>query len=668
MQSIVIDFESASEVDIRKEGSYKYTHHESTVPLLMSYKIEDSPTELWEIGQEVPYWAKYAPEFYVYAFNLSSFEFWLWNQRFSPLYNLPQLQLEHCEDIAAICARCTLPIKLDMVTPVLGVGSKSKGGLALINRFCKPSGEGYKKWNDSDEKWIQFKEYCIQDTEVEYEVLKALPMDRLEPRERRVWMDSMRTNMRGVPVDYEAAKVIHKVATEYRETVVNPQLPVLTNGKITSVNQVQRIMKFCEDNGFSLPLMEDKHGVKRPTTRVDFLEAVLETDPNVPEKVRKVLEIRMENAVSAAAKYEPLIYQHHEGRIFDNQIYYGAHTGRFTGTGFQMFNLPRASVEHPETYIELFKKGWGAFTEGHLSPLKAAKALVRPMLRASTGKTLMVSDWSSIEHVVLHWVSGGVSQLNSFANGICPYKRLATKIFDLPYDEITKVLRGHGKVGDLGCGYCLGYKGLRKYARQFKIELTEAEAMAIVDTYREDNPHIKRLWNDLNMACLQAINSPGKFFEMYSPQTDVRVKFVVREDKTGRPWLLMVLPSGRSMMYMQPGIMKNEYGFFVPTFYGRDPGTKQWQKQELRTSKLVENVVQAVARDILVDAISRLEVRGYPVIASIYDEIICEIPEEWGNDEKMEEFNSILCEQPEWAKTFIPLKAGGYYAKRYRKD
>lgn len=637
---VTIDFETRSEVNIKEKGSYVYFMHPSTEVLMLGYKVDDSPVKQIFYGEPLPY--EVVTNGKIYAFNFS-FELGMWNHVCEKKYGWPALTIDNMQDVQAICGRFGLPQNLHDAAKVLKVPTqKDDFGGQLIKLFCMPPygrDEHGRILPHLEKQWELFKLYNRHDVEATYQVLKALPVDALEPAENKIWVMNHEINVRGVPVDHVEATQIIAVTEAFLEEH-NGRLPELTNGMVSKVTQVARIKKWMESRGYYIE-----------TLNKDELQKWLVRD-DLPEDVMEVLELRAGMGLSSLGKYKRIINEHYKDRMYYNSRYYGAHTGRITGMGLQLLNLPRASVKDPDAEIEKFFDLSIMFE----NPVMSARALVRPMIKAPEGKTLIVADYSSIEFILLMYICGQTEAVTRFSQKFDQYKDLAVHMYNVPYDQVDKSQRQVGKYGVLGCGYGLGAKGFVGYADRFGLTLPLEMATKTVNGFRSLYSNVPKFWYALSTCAINAIEIHGRTFET----NGVKFKYVV--DRAGHKWLRMLLPSGRAMYYFDPKIEDGKYGPAVTT-WGIIQETKSWGKKFMTPGKWAENVIQALGRDILYYGKQKLEEAGYKIIFSIYDEVVSEVPIERAN---LEEYESLMASVPPWAEG-LPLRAEGYISRRYKK-
>lgn len=634
---IVIDFETKSPVDIELHGNMIYTHHPETDVLMMAYKINDQPTQQWFPDMPVPDFEDDT----IYAFNFE-FELAIWNN-VCTRYGFRSITAEQMMDVQAICARYGLPQNLENAAKVLRVlTQKDTFGKRLIKLFCTPP---YGRDSNGNilptlkDQWNMFCLYNIHDVDATYQVLKALPSDTLNESERKIWLLNHEINVRGIPVAVNEAKQIKRVTEAFLDEH-NDRLPYLTNGAVEKVTQVKRIKDWMSKLGYNVESLT-----------ADELAKWLRRD-DLPDNLTEVLEIRAGMGLSSLGKYKRIENEAYQGRMFHNSRYYGAHTGRITGMGLQLLNLPRAKVSDPEAEIDKFFD----LSIVYENPVLSARALVRPMIKAPEGKVLMAADFSSIEYILLMWLAQDWNAVERFANKFDPYKDLAVHMYNVPYEEVTKDQRQMGKMGVLGCGYGLGAVGFVRYADTWGVQLPLTQAKSTVKGFRDLYSGVPKVWYALNDCAINACEFPGREFAAYN------TVFRYVQDRNGNPWLRMQLPSGRAMFYWNPKVEDGTYGRNV-TSWSIDQKTKTWAKKYMTPGKWTENVIQAIGRDLLYHAKMIIN-KKYPIIFSVYDEVVVEVDEDKAD---LQDFINCMCSIPSWGKG-LPVRADGYISTRYKKD
>lgn len=642
---VVIDFETRSECDLKKHGRLAYAIHPSTEILMCSYRYETfKNTMLWFPGEPLPDFFQHPQDYMIYAHN-AEFEMAIWEYVGCRKYGFHIFDISDFTCLMALCGRYGLPQALDNVAKVLKLkNQKNPEGYYLIKEFCIPPFAECR-----GPKWEKFKQYCLEDTEAEFELMNTLPSDKLSPDERKNWEHSVFVNERGIPIDIENVKIIRSISEKYREANF-AVLPDFTDGKITKITQTARIKDYINNqyrelNNVDYDIMTD--------CRANTVEEMLQRDDLAEESIM-LLEMRAQLGLSSIGKYIRMEEMNIHGRIYDNQRYYGAHTGRWTGNGVQMLNLPRAKVKDPEAEIQKYHDK-SILNE---NPVMSARALIRPMIKASEGKTLLVGDYSSIEYAVVEWLAGANHHLKRFADGFDQYIDQAAAMRNIPYEAVTPEDRQFGKIVILGCGFGQGADKLVLTTKQiWKIDITKADATFFVQGYRGAHSEVYQMWYAFKDAVVQAIQVPGTTI------TTNKVVFSVKKDRVGTPWLTIKLPSGRTLFYNRPSIKHDSYGP-TPYFWGWAQTAKIWVEQRMIPGRITENIVQATARDILCQGMQECERMNFPVIWSVYDEVISEVEESKAD---LEAFTSAMCIRYPWMEG-LPLRAEGFISKRYKKD
>jgi len=640
MSLILIDFETKSEVDLIKYGRTKYLDGKEADIICMGYKINNELTELWKPGDKLPEFIVNPISHKFVAFN-AQFDFAVWNT-LGPKYKFPETFICDWVDVMAICGRFTYHQSLAKAGEDLKLKiQKNPKGKALIKLICSPPF----KYTHID--LMELYKYCKRDVDTMYEMLNALPASKLSDEEQRHWERTVRKNNRGLPIDIDSAKRIYRVTEVYKEEQ-NQSLPDLTNSLITKATQSKRIVDWLRSKE-----------VITPNLQADTVVKLLKRT-DLSDDVRTVLELRQELGRSSTAKYLKIIELEHKGRVYDNIRYYGANTGRDSGMGFQLYNLPRSKVgAKSETEANELIQSFFDLSVIEKNPVNVAKSLVRAMIKAPKGKLICAVDFTGIENRGLAWVAQDEKTLRLFQDGLDQYIDMAVDLYKIPYNDIDSAQRYFGKQLVLGCGYGLGAKGFIGYAEKNDLLITPEEAQQSVGAYRTKYHKVVKLWYQCKDAAINAITHPGTEFKV----SYASYKVVFDRNKTR--WLQLTLPSGRNMYYNKPLIREGKFGP-EPSAFGINPYTKKWMRLSIIPGRLVENIVQAMSRDILFYAEEALEKAGYTIIGSVYDEIILEVFEDCNKEETLNNVFRIICDRPEWAKG-LPLGAEGFIEKRYRK-
>lgn len=518
-------------------------------------------------------------------------------------------------DTAAIAAEYGYPASLEGAAKALEVSEKDSAGKKLVKLFTQPNRDG--SWNDHTThpiEWLDFLAYCEQDVDTMREIHLKLP-EFPTPMERKVWIADQRINDRGMRIDRELCTVAAKTVESNRD------IDIVEFRELTGVDNprsVQQVKKWSEEVGLNLPNLQ-----------AETIQDVIDDPDTDPVHVR-VMELRQDLALAAGGKFSAaLAVVSPDDRIRGGFRFFGAHTGRWSGQRVQPQNLPRATVDDPESAILDLKLGFGA--DSH-----TLKALVRSMFVGP----ISVVDYSAIEARVVAWLANEEWTLEAFREGRDIYVETANRM-STPSTPLT---RFQGKVAVLALGYNGGVNSLRAMGA----EGTERELRRLVNVWRRANPRIVNLWATME----EAIDGGG------------RVGPFIKITRRGRD-MKMHLPSGRAIHYH--GVRWEKY-VVVDKKTGKKQHKQGWRYSDPKKGgarigtyggRLVENATQAVARDLLAEALVRLEEAGYPVVGHVHDEVIVESPD-------LENVSKIMTKQPRWARG-LPIDGEGYLADRYRK-
>jgi DNA polymerase len=393
-------------------------------------------------------------------------------------------------------------------------------------------------------------------------------------------------------------------------------------------------------------------------------------DEDIPEAARQVLELRAGAGRSSVAKLETMkVTACTDGRVRGMSLYHGAGTGRWTGRLIQPHNFPRGEVDNIESYIPFVLSRDYDVIDLMQPPIIVVMSMLRSMLTAGPGNELMVADFSAIEARALNWLARQDDMVALFQKydaatpedkpNFDPYRVNAARLYNIPLDQVQKFPHRHtGKFQELGCGFGMGAKKAVDAGKEiYQLEMTPEFAKEVVTSYRETHQHVVDYWYRCNAAAIEAVQKPGAAITVNG-----NVKFV----KAGA-YLYIILPSGRPLAYPAPRVVEAEtpWGEMrdAVEFSGVHPITRQWTRMRLYGGLIVENIVQAVARDLLAEGKLRLEAAGYTPILSVHDEAISEVPVGFGT---VAEFEAILSALPDWA-TGLPVAAEGWRGHRYRK-
>ena len=639
------DIESFSDVDLIKCGVYAYADSPAFEILLFAYSFDGGETQIIDLAQG----EKLPAEVEEAIFDVSvtktaynaNFERTCLSKYFGR-YIPPESW--HCSAVQA--AMLALPRSLEDVGRVLGLDEqKMKEGKELIRYFCVPckptKANGGRTRNlprHAPEKWELFKTYCKRDVDVEKSIRRKLHNFPIPESEMELYRLDQRINDRGVLVDM--GLVEQAIACErLHKEVVTKRAYELTG--LENPNSVAQLKGWLGDKGMEAESLSKKA----------VAEMIAETDGEVEE----LLRLRLMLAKTSVKKYEAIERSAcSDGRVHGMLMFYGANrSGRWSGKNVQLHNLPKNYLPDLELARELVKQG--RFEDIELlydSTPNVLSELIRTAFIPKPGCRFAVADFSAIEARVLAWLSGEQWRLDVFTSHGKIYEASASSMFHVPMEEITKgsPLRQKGKLAELGLGFG-GASGALISMGALDMGLTEDELPPLVAAWRKANPHITQFWWDVDAAAIKAVTEKQK----------TKVGKIIFEYKSGI--LFITLPSGRKLSYVKPRMAVNRFGRDGLTYEGISEN-KKWSRIETYGPKLVENIVQGTARDLLAEAMLRVEKKGYPIVMHCHDEIIAEVPEGSGSVDEMCE---VMAVQPVWAEG-LPLRADGYECSFYQKQ
>lgn len=672
-----IDFETRATVDLKKTGVYPYAAHPETDIWLMAWAFGDEDPMLWFPGEPLP------SRIIQHVFDEGSIRAWnaqfervIWNEIMVKRYGAPSVKTDQWIDTAAEAAAMALPRDLERAAKVTRVGEqKDGGGYKLMLKMTRPTNRkamendnAKPEWNNSVVDLAALGEYCKQDVRTERAMVKVVR--RLTPREREVYLMDQRVNDRGVGIDRKLILAAQEIV-EQATLAADDRIYLITKGEVESVSQAGRIRDWLEVDSIAKPALKA------------MLEGPLEDDE------REVLQIRTDVGRSSVAKLQTMLdYANADDRLRGMLLYHAAGTGRWGGKGPQPHNFPRGGEIKGldlEGAIKLvLAKDYDAI-EKLGPPVIVIMELLRSMMYAPDGRELMAADYSAIEARVLNWLAGQDDMISLFRKydaaspedkpNFDPYRVNAARIYDIPLAEVQKFPHRHtGKFQELGCGFGMGAVAAVEQGKDvYQIDLTLEKAKEIVDDYRASHDKVVQIWEDANNAVIAAVENPGipfRFGDM------ARLTAIM-----SGAYLYIGLPSGRPLVYASPSVKIQKidvaevikdgkvihaaYSFYKRgvDFLGVNSVTKQWGKQRLYGGLIVENIVQAVSRDLLAEGMLEAEKRGYTPILSVHDEVVAEVEPGFGD---VKEFEKILATGPAWAAG-CPIAAEGWRGKRYRK-
>jgi len=639
---IYCDFETFSHIDITQSGAYRYAEDETTVALMLGWAIDDGEINLWDIqsGEPCPvrlHEALFKDKQIISAFN-ANFERLIFKHTLN--WDIPVEQFS-----CAMVKAYTLGFKggLDMCLEQFEVGAqKYPRGKQLMKIFSIPSKEAER----TPELYEEYKTYCVIDVETERKLSRKLSAyTTLTNKEVTHYNLDQQINDVGIPIDMELVTSALSIA-ETEKSILAQQLTDLSGMENPNANK--QFMQWAK-NRFDITL---------PNMQKATIEKKLAGE--LPDDLRAAFIWKQQLSKTSTAKWVAL----NRSTGVDNRVrgafqFIGAsRTGRWAGRLVQFQNLPRGSIANPETACELMKHGHELLSMTYPKVMDVLSSTIRGAIQAPKGTTLVVSDLSSIESRLIGWVTGCNRIIDIFHSGQDTYKDLAARIFDVHYDEVTKHQRFLAKPASLGGQYMLGGKGLRAYAENFGVELTEKESQAHIDTYRGMYPEIPNFWYWLKDAISYVLTTKTDY-------TGYRLTLAVRGD-----FLFIKLPSGRNIPYYKPEMQMlpapwdKSQKIEAFTYMGMGSYPNTWQRISAHAGGVTENIIQAIARDVLVEWMVRVDKVGYKMVGHVHDEVIIECDAH--PDHVLEHTNQLIEAPIDWAPGLL-LKAEGFIADRYKK-
>ena len=663
MSILHLDSETYNDVPI-KNGTHAYG--EKAEILLTAYAWDDNPVDVLEEFDPAQIQSLIDDADTVVIHN-SFFDRTVYG------YNGVVIPVEKIEDTMVTAYAHGLPGALDSLCSVLGVDAdkaKHKEGKKLIRLFCMPRPKNMKLRRATKEthpeEWARFVEYARYDIVAMRECRRLLPRWNLTANERKIWILDQKINDRGIKVDIELAHAALRAA-ERAQKELAARMDMLTGGKVKAGSQRAKLLEHLEED--------------HDYTMVDMTKgSVVSTlKGEITDEVRELLEIRQQAAATSPAKYNVLINaaSSYDRRLRGTLQYGGAmRTLRWGGRVFQPQNLPRPTIKHE--YVELGIKALKADCEDLIFEHNADEGLkfatvmemlasaVRGSLISEEKKKLVIADLSNIEGRVLAWLAGEDWKVKAFAEfdkgvGHDIYVLAYARAFGVTAEVVLEdkknglgLMRAVGKVCELALGYGGSVGAFTTMGAVYGVSLPESKVVEIVQAWRRANSSIKKFWYDVEWAIRQAIRNRGETFK-------IGLLAVDRVDLNGTRWLRIKLPSGRYLSYPDA----DERGDGQITYSGVNQYTKQWGELESYGPKFVENIVQAVSRDILCEGMIDAENAGYEVCLHVHDELITETDDTEDYSDKS--LSKMMAKARTWTMG-LPLAAAGFSCYRYRKD
>ena len=653
MDHLHIDIETFSSVDISSAGAYKYTESLDFEILMMAYAFNDEPVYIIDFaqGEKMP---KRVSEALLNKNVLKIAHNAAFERTCFKAIGL-DIPVDQWMCTAIKSAYCGLPLSLDGVSKALRLGEAAKDstGKSLIRYFSVPvkptkvnGGRVRNLYYHDPEKWQAFKNYCIQDVVAEREIEKRLEKYEIPAQERDLYCLDQKINDRGILIDLQMASNAFDIDQKYSEELTE-ELKALTG--VDNPNSTAQLKTWLSEE------METEIKTLSKTVLPDLI-----ADAGADSNAAMALKLRAKNSKTSVKKYTSMLScACDDDRAHGLFQFYGANrTGRWAGRLIQLQNLPQNHLDDLDLARATVAAGdYSLMTMLYDDVGSVLSQLIRTAFIAKRDHTFAVADFSAIEARVIAWLAGEDWRIDVFNTHGKIYEASASMMFNVPIDQITKGsdLRQKGKVAELALGYQGGVGALKTMGGE-RMGLSEVEMSSIVKKWRAANPSIVALWSDIEKCAMRAVITKRTYISDYRG-------LIFNFDGSV---LTIELPSGRKLFYQQPLIGKNRFDKKNLMYMGMDQVKKTWGRVETYGGKLVENIVQAIARDILADSMIRLDAAGYEIVMHVHDEVVAEVPETNAED-SLTKMCNIMGEPIEWAKG-LPLAADGYLTKYYKKD
>ena len=644
-----IDLETFSDIDLSSCGVYRYVEGDFHI-LLFAYAFDDEDVRVVDMacGEELPQEVQDA------IFDETVIKA-AWNAQFERTclsrYFGTQLSPDSWQCSMVWAASLSLPLKLKTAAEVLKTGEqKDDAGERLIKYFsvpCKPTktngGRTRNLPEHAPEDWELFKSYCMQDVRTERDIRHKLEAFPLQKSEWNFYHMDQRINDRGVLIDktlVEQAITCDMMLSE-EMTAKAYELTGLENP-----NSVSQLKGWLTERGIDV----DSLGKKNVTALIKDLDK-----HSIDSEALEMMRLRLQMAKSSVKKYQAADrYICLDGRAHGLFQFSGANrTQRWAGRGIQLQNLPQNHISTLDEARELVKLGCFDMVESiYGNTPDILSQLIRTMLIPKEGCEFIVADFSAIEARVLAWLAGEQWRMDAFKRGDDIYCASASQMFGVPVVKhgINGELRQKGKVAELACGYG-GAAGALISMGALDMGLSEDELPGLIDDWRTANPHIVQFWWDVEKAAMDTVKD-------HQERNVGRIGFQFYANT-----LWVVLPSGRKLAYIKPRLQPNRFGRMAMTFESLNAANK-WSRGETYSGKLVENCTQSTARDLLAEAMWRMEQAGLDIVGHVHDEVILEVPK---GKITVEDVCSIMNQNPVWANGLV-LSSAGYRGDYYFKD
>lgn len=630
---VFIDFETRSAIDIKKAGAFVYASHPSTEALCLAYSINGAEPKLWKRGEAYPQdLFEHVREGSVFVAHNASFDWLIWNYSFA-VYECPALLASQMECTKARALIAGFPTTLGDLSKFLNLPQKKNeiGHLQML-KVSKPKSLEPLVWCEDPVLMNSLYEYCKQDVRTLIELDKKLP----PLKERELFSMDLEMNEAGLAFDEELVvaglALIEKVKKE-----CNKEIELVTAGGVLKGTEGEKIKKWART----------EYNVDIKTLNKN--EFVL--DEEWPEPVKKVLETRSLISRSSTAKLQKFLdMKDKKGRVHDFIQYYGALTGRYAGRGIQIQNFPRVPYEEKETVLIQNKVKRGEDVE-----LKTLSQILRSVVIPRNNFFYDV-DFSSIEARIVAWMAGEETALSSYRKGEDLYVKTAARVYGIKEGQVTEAQRQVGKACVLALGYQGGVKAFQRTSKMFKLSIKDEEAEIIKTAWRAYNPNIVSYWYVLESAARTCIINK-QAVKIQAGGAPIKFKF--DNNLPAGPFMLIELPSGRDLYYYRPQIQSGKV-----IYYAKQGGVKTYGWEPLYGGLILENITQGIARDVLVEAMVRLEkTLGLKTVFTVHDEIVLDLGSEHLN--LLTEIDKCCILNPRWAEG-LPISVESWRGAFYK--
>jgi DNA polymerase len=625
------DYETRSTLNLSDVGAWRYAADPSTEVLCVGYAVDDAPVQIWTPGQPIPEEFRLAsrdPDWLIVAHN-DQFESAIEERLLHPRgWPLIPFERHRCTMAAALAN--ALPGALDKAAATLGLPfRKDADGHRLMMQMARPrrprKGEDLDViyWQDDLDRRLRLQEYCKRDVEIEREIYRRLPP--LSDDEEKLWQLDAVINRRGFYVDLDLAEAARKIVRQEQEAI-DIEIAEITSGKITSISQVARLQALLQERG---------HNITGLTRRSVTAALALEPEGDV----KRLLELRQQGAQAAARKLDSLVAGlDADQRLRGTLRYHGAATGRWSGTRFQPQNLKKPRTKDIDAAIDVVRAGDLERLREIGAPLAVAGDISRAMIRAAAGRVLIGADFSAVESRVLAWLAGESWKIATYEKfdetsdpALEPYCVTASKILRRAVTPKDEAGRQIGKTCDLAFGYGGGLGAWRRFDTSGAY--TDADIETFKAQWRNSHRATVRFWHALENGLRRAL------------RTGQRVTLNNLAFEVSGGTLYLMLPSGRRLAYPEARLEPGKFEGTTQIVF-KDNARGGWSEMRGWHGTFVENVVQAISRDLLAAAMLRLEAAGYPIVLHVHDEVVAEVPLGFGG---AEQFLELMTALPDWA-------------------